>query len=421
MHEFKKVCAVLMSGIIMISLVGCGSKKDESKKEKKANNKSSADVEKGDEDEDEDEGKSDADNDVDDEDENEDENEGQDGKDTKDTDSKKSSGGAYDVGDIITMGKFEQDNDLNNGPEDIEWIVLESKSNGDTLVISKDALEGLPYNKVFQVTMTWEECTLREWLNTDFYNEAFTDSEKAQILVTKNTNPKNEKTGVEGGNDTEEKVFLLSLEEADAYFDSDEARICHPSAYAKGKGLEAGEKTVMEGNCRWWLRSPGDFSSDAARIFEDGSLNENGGDIDRENSNGVRPVMWINDAGNGDASWQMEKKEGFTTVAVLSMIESLENAGMTIIPMYAEDFGADKQKYVEGFRAEKDGQIFIYVVKFVDDDDAREFVETVWANEYQGVTIDDSMGSGFLFEVPGAYMGGYCDFNGFMTFYPEQA
>ena len=51
MHEFKKVCAVLMSGIIMISLVGCGSKKDEAKKEKKSDNKSSADVEKDDDEE----------------------------------------------------------------------------------------------------------------------------------------------------------------------------------------------------------------------------------------------------------------------------------------------------------------------------------------------------------------------------------
>ena len=411
MHEFKKVCAVLMSGIIMISLVGCGSKKEETKKEKKSNDKSSSDVKK-DEDEDEDEAS------IDDEDADEDEDEKED-KDSKSDSGKKNSDDQ--VGEIITLGKFEQDGNLDNGPEDIEWIVLDKKSNGDTLVISKDALEGLPYNKVFQVTMTWEECTLREWLNTDFYNEAFTDSEKAQILVTKNTNPKNEKTGVEGGNDTEEKVFLLSLEEADAYFDSDEARICHPSAYAKGKGLEAGEKTVMEGNCRWWLRSPGDFSSDAARIFEDGSLNENGGDIDRENSNGVRPVMWINASGTGDADWQMEKKEGFTTTKILSMIETYENAGMTIIPMTAEDFGADKQKYVEGFRAEKDGQIFSYVVQFTDDDAAREFIETVWATQYDGVTIDDSYGSGFLFDVPGVYMNGYCDFLGFMIFDPAQA
>ena len=424
MHEFKKVCAVLMSGIIMISLVGCGSKKDETKKEKKSNNKSSADVEKdGDEDEDEDEGDSNADNDAediaDDEDEGEEENEEKGGKD--DADSKKSSGGAYDVGDVITMGKFEQDNDLSNGPEDIEWIVLDSKSNGDTLVISKDALEGLPYNKIFQVTITWEECSLREWLNTDFYGEVFTDEEKAQILVSQVTNPKNDATGTEGGNDTEDKVFLLSLDEVNTYFDSDESRICHPSAYAKGKGLEAGEKTVMEGNCRWWLRSPGLTGSDAARIFEDGSVNEDGGGIDRENNTGVRPVMWINEAGTGDASWEMEKKEGFTTTKILSMIEVYEQAGMTIYPLTAEDLGADKQKYVEGIRVESDNGVLIYAVQFTDDDAAREFIETVWAAQYDGVTIDDSVGSGFMFEVPGAYTSGYCDFLGFMTYHPAQA
>ena len=406
MHEFKKACAVLMSGIIMISLAGCGNKKKETKNEKKTNDESAADVEKNEDDAAEDK--------------NEDGNDSNEDKDSNSDSGKSNSSAADELGEVITFGKFEQDYDPGNGPEDIEWIVLDRKSNGDTLVISKDALEGLPFNKIFQIATPWESSSLREWLNCDFYNEAFTDNEKAQILVSQVTNPKNEKTGVEGGNDTEDKVFLLSIDEAKTYFDSDEARICHPSAFAKAKGLEAGEKTVMEGNCRWWLRSPGFSSSDAARIFEDGSLNEDGGSTDRENDNGVRPVMWINESGNADVNWQMKKEEGFTTSKILAMVETYENAGMTIIPMTAEDFGADKQQYVEGFRAEKNGQIYCYVVQFTDDDTAREFIETVWAKQYTGVTIEEFSGSGFTFEVPGAYKSGYCDFFGFMMFYPEQ-
>ena len=394
MHEFKKITALLVSGIIVLSLTGCGGKNEATKNAGSKSEKTESVSKDGD-------GKGNAD--------------------SKKADSGKGSdSGAYQAGEVIKLGKFEQDNDPSNGPEDIEWIVLDTKSNGDKLVMSKDALEGLPFNKIFQVTITWETCTLREWLNDDFYNSAFSDDEKAQILVSQVTTPKNEKTGKDGGNDTEDKVFLLSIDEANTYFTSNDARICHPSAFAKAKGLEAGEKTVMEGNCRWWLRSVGFTSSDTARIFEDGSVNEDGGSADRENANGVRPVMWINESGTGDANWQAAKKEGFTTSKVLAMIEAYEKGGLTIIPMTAADFGADKEKYVEGFRAEKDGKVFNYVVQFADDESARDFVENVWGTQYKGVTVDDSLGTGFTFEVPGAYRGGYCDFLGFMTFYPAE-
>lgn len=400
MHEFKKISALLMSGIIMISLVGCGKSeatKDTGSKGEKTENVTKDGAGK------DDSGKGDS------------------GKsDSEKADSGKAGDSSVPAGEVIKLGKFEQDNNPDNGPEDIEWIVLDTKSNGDKLVMSKDALEGLPYNKIFKIEIFWETCTLREWLNDDFYNSVFSDDEKAQILVTQVTTPKNEKTGKEGGNDTEDKIFLLSIDEANTYFTSDAARICHPSAFAKAKGLEAGEKTIMEGNCRWWLRTPGFTASDTARIFEDGSVNEDGGSSDSENKNGVRPVMWINESGTGDANWQAAKKEGFTTSKVLAMVESYEKANLTIVPMTAEDFGADKQKYVEGFRAEKDGKIFNYVIQFSDDDSARDFVENVWGAQYKGVTVDDSSGVGFTFEVPGAYRAGYCDFLGFMTFYPAE-
>ena len=215
MHEFKKISALLMSGIIMISLVGCGKSeatKDTGSKGEKTENVTKDGAGK------DDSGKGDS------------------GKsDSEKADSGKAGDSSVPAGEVIKLGKFEQDNNPGNGPEDIEWIVLETKSNGDKLVMSKDALEGLPYNKVFMIEITWETCTLREWLNDDFYNSAFTDDEKAQILVSQVTTPKNEKTGKEGGNDTEDKIFLLSIDEANTYFTSDAARICHPSAFAKGK------------------------------------------------------------------------------------------------------------------------------------------------------------------------------------------
>ncbi|MBP3696995.1 MAG: hypothetical protein J6J45_05560, partial [Clostridia bacterium] len=67
------------------------------------------------------------------------------------------------VGDYITFGSYEQDNDLSNGKEPIEWLVLD-KQDGKVLVISKYALDAKPYNDEY-VDVTWETCTLRSWLN----------------------------------------------------------------------------------------------------------------------------------------------------------------------------------------------------------------------------------------------------------------
>ena len=407
MHDFRKAGAVAVSAMILFSMAGCSKKEEEKgKKNKKTEDNAAEDVEKDEDDGEEtkpDAGKSD--------------------KDAKDADDKDdgAAGSNDTAGMTIKYGKFEQDGDTSNGPEDLEWIVLDENTNGDMLVITKDAIEGLPYHKIFQIEITWEECSLREWLNGDFYTGAFDADEQAKIAVTKVDNSGNKEFNVAGGNDTEDKIFLLSIDEATKYFDSDEKRICHPSAYAKNNGLEAGEKTVMEGNCRWWLRDPGQMNFDVARIFEDGSFNSRGGSADRENSNGVRPAMWIRQApSDADKNWTPPKKDpsSFTTTSMKAMAETWTNAGCEIVPLTAEDLGADKQKFVEGAYAQKDGRIIKYFLQFIDKEAAREFVENVMSKE-GSVTITDTS-VGFMFEVEGVYMGGSSDFLGFMLYSPAQ-
>lgn len=183
------------------------------------------------------------------------------------------------VSDVISFGTYEQDNNISNGPETLEWIVLDEKD-GELLLISKYAIECMPYNNKYE-SISWEECTLRSWLNKEFM-DAFSDQEIACIVDTKNTDT---------DKDTVDRIFLLSTSEAKNkdYFESDGARQCQPTAYAKAKNCYTSDND----NCIWWLRSPGRKNYDVAQVFSDGSILEYGNRIDIEYYT-VRPAMWIN-------------------------------------------------------------------------------------------------------------------------------
>ena len=187
-----------------------------------------------------------------------------------------------EVGDFITFGKYEQDNDTTNGKEDIEWLVLEVK-NGKALVISKYALDCKQYNTV-ETYVTWETCTLRKWLNNDFINAAFSADQKAMIPTVTVSADKNPEYNTNPGNATQDQVFLLSIPEVNKYFDS--ARSCKSTAYATAASLAADAPNYGW----WWLRSPG-FYDRIAVIENFHNVDEYG--CDPDSSGAVRPAMWI--------------------------------------------------------------------------------------------------------------------------------
>ena len=191
-----------------------------------------------------------------------------------------------EVGDIVLFGAYEQDNNLSNGKEDIEWLVL-AKKDDKILVISDNALDCQPYNTTDTDDVMWESCSLRKWLNGTFLNAAFSTEEQALILNTNVSADKNLEYDTNPGNATTDKVFLLSIDEADKYFNSDEARKCVPTVYSKANGAY-----TSSGYCWWWLRSPG-FSQDfAVNVYVGGSILYNGIDVNF-GSGCVRPAMWI--------------------------------------------------------------------------------------------------------------------------------
>lgn len=197
------------------------------------------------------------------------------------------------VGDTYKFGSYEQDNETSNGKEEIEWIVLD-KDGMSLLLISKYALDSQQYNTSF-TNVTWETCSLRKWLNGTFFSAAFSSEEQSSIISSTVTADKNPSYSTSPGNNTTDKVFLLSITEVNKYFSSNDARKCAPTDYAIAQGAWTSDsyKTGGRATCWWWLRSPGLSSSNAASVNYDGSVNDYGSGVNFDRD-AVRPALWIN-------------------------------------------------------------------------------------------------------------------------------
>ncbi len=201
--------------------------------------------------------------------------------------------GTAEEGSIVKFGKYEQDNDESNGQEDIEWQVLDIKD-GKMLVVSRYALDCQPYNTEL-TDVTWETCSLRNWLNNTFYSGTFTEDERALIADSTVYAQANPQYNTDPGNDTTDKVFLLSINEVEEYFSSNEERMCVPTAYAVANGAYTSDTYEKggEATCWWWVRSPGTYQGYAAFVGADGSVSYFGYYVDGV-GDAVRPAMWIN-------------------------------------------------------------------------------------------------------------------------------
>ena len=191
------------------------------------------------------------------------------------------------VGEKIKFGAYEQDNDFRNGEEAIEWIVLDKKD-GKALLLSEYILASKEYHIEF-APMTWEKCTLRKWLNEEFYQTAFNEKEQNLIVESLIVNPDNAYTGVDGGKNTRDKMFLLSIDEVLHYFDSDpKTKDLNRCAIETRAAAFWGYSSNI-----WWLRSLGGYSTAASYVFVDGTVDcYSPFTVDMEF--GVRPAMWVN-------------------------------------------------------------------------------------------------------------------------------
>ena len=110
--------------------------------------------------------------------------------------------------------------------------------------------------------------------------------------VSADSNPKYDTNPV---NATTDKVFLLSINEANKYFGSVEDSKCIPTEYAKENGAYTSSSNTKNGvpTCMWWLRALGDYRAYAAFVNHDGSVNYFGNSVDNSNTC-VRPTVWLN-------------------------------------------------------------------------------------------------------------------------------
>jgi hypothetical protein len=184
------------------------------------------------------------------------------------------------VGTIIQFGNYK-------------WRVLDVQ--GDrALILTEDVIEERKYNEE-DTNVTWEECTLRKYLNDEFL-QRFTKEQQRQIIETEIRNPDNLWYGTEGGRDTKDKIFLLSLEEAGRYFGgSGQLRNKNPKSeyYINDQYNPARIAKDTDGKaCWWWLRSPGFSTDGAAFVNLDGFVFVSGSVV--VSYGGVRPALWLN-------------------------------------------------------------------------------------------------------------------------------
>lgn len=165
--------------------------------------------------------------------------------------------------------------------EPIQWRVL-SNVGGELFVMAEKILESRAYNQVL-TNITWETCTMRSWLNGEFYNTAFNTTEQSKIKTSTVINENNPNYGTNGGNNTNDKLFLLSWSEvtnpaygfSSSYSNNDTARRAQGSDFAKSNGLWVSMGSSYLGNSMWWLRTPGSNLiyacpvTNAGRVYDD--------------------------------------------------------------------------------------------------------------------------------------------------------
>lgn len=176
--------------------------------------------------------------------------------------------------------------------EPIKWRVIKCE-NGEALLLSDIVLDKQKYNKRLK-KVSWEKSTLRKWLNKKFMNRAFSSSEQEAIRTTKVINEDNYYYKTDGGNDTLDKIYLLSLSETD-----EEKEYGFTDSY--GMTIKYSNYADLCDYQYWWLRTPGEKNISAAAVDMFGEAYVGGGESDMEL--GIRPVLHLNLLATDDYSY----------------------------------------------------------------------------------------------------------------------
>ena len=164
----------------------------------------------------------------------------------------------------LEFGRYHSDS---RSLSPIVWLVLDENEDSQ-LLITRDCIDQLPYNER-RANVTWENCTLRTWLNGEFLSTAFTPEEQARILPSSG-------------------VFVLSREEVLQFMPDEASRQTSPTPYARNRGVYSNAR----GLCAWWTRTLERDRSQAVYLSSYGSFGRGGHYVD-DDVIGVRPAVWV--------------------------------------------------------------------------------------------------------------------------------
>jgi hypothetical protein len=224
------------------------------------------------------------------------------------------SGQTVAVGELVSFGERQ-------------WRVLDRQGNS-ALLLQQTLTESRQYHDA-EGNITWENSSLREWLNDDFLND-FSADDRARIRETNVINNNNQWYGTVGGGNTTDKIFLLSIEEVVQYFgDSGQLGNRPGTAAFISDGFNnarIARSSLTSNEATWLLRSPGHLPDRVSIVTGTGTLDMNG--IHILQNRYLRPALWLN---LGDTSTQISSAEARTLledaeIAVSDAISALCNA-----------------------------------------------------------------------------------------------
>jgi len=220
------------------------------------------------------------------------------GRNTTTTTSTSTYSGSVRVGSHITFGSYEQDGNVGNGVEPVEWQVLDI-SGDRALVISYYGLFNAKYSE-HSKGQTWDTCDLRATLNSSFYYESFTPAERSAIFLTHVVNNEAEedpsaKSKRGQGTDTDDYVFILSYGEIVQYLPTQNDRVAPICIKGQKKGLSGIEPVLGMRTCNYWLRNAA-FNQNAGGVNWQGVITTAYMNFP---SCMVRPCCWVSLSGLG--------------------------------------------------------------------------------------------------------------------------
>jgi len=183
------------------------------------------------------------------------------------------------IGEIISFGQYT-------------WIVLD-RQDEQALIVSESVIERRWYHFEHVRNITWAECSLREYLNNEFStSNAFSDDDRSRIIQVTNINEDNQWFGKNGGENTLDYIFLLSIAEVVKYFgDSGQLENRPHGAWEIDDQYNTNRIPKDSYFDWWWLRSPGYYENFASIVHESGSIYISGRNL--ASNRGIRPAMWI--------------------------------------------------------------------------------------------------------------------------------